>query len=87
MKSFFEQDAYVDQPEQVKAYVNWALQPDGPAFHETPTPITCTFKRDHKEYYPISGVWKLQVFETLVFCTTHELYHLREIQINLSHIW
>jgi hypothetical protein len=50
VKSFFEQDAYVNHPEQVKAYVRWALQPDGPAFHEAPTPITCNFKRDHQEY-------------------------------------
>ena len=50
VKSFFEQDAYVNRPDQVKAYVSWALQPDGPAFHETPTPSTCTFKRDHQEY-------------------------------------
>jgi hypothetical protein len=50
VKSFFEQDAYVNHPDQVKAYVSWALQPDGPAFHEAPTPITCNFKRDHQEY-------------------------------------
>jgi hypothetical protein len=50
VKSFFEQDAYVNHSDRVKAYVSWALRPDGPAFHETPTPITCTFKRDHQEY-------------------------------------
>jgi len=50
VKRFFEQDAYVNRPDEVKAYVSWALQPDGPAFHEAPTPSTCTFKRDHQEY-------------------------------------
>ena len=47
VKTFFEQDAYVNHPEQVRAYVSWVLQPDGPAFHETPT---CNFKCDHQEY-------------------------------------
>ena len=50
VKSFFEQDAYVNHSDQVKAYISWALRPDGPAFHKTPTPITCTFKSDHQEY-------------------------------------
>ncbi len=57
MKSFFEQDAYANDPDEIKAYVGWALQPDGPAFHEAPTPITCTFNRDHQGYIvsPHSG--------------------------------
>jgi len=38
-------------------------------------------------YYPFPPVWKFRVFESLVFCTTRLLYHLREIPINLYHTW
>jgi hypothetical protein len=50
VKNFFEQDAYMHRPDQVADYVRWALQPDGPAYHEAPTPITCKFERSHQEY-------------------------------------
>lgn len=50
VKIFFEQDTYVNHLTQVEGYVRWALQPDGPAYHETPTPITCKFERSHQEY-------------------------------------
>ena len=50
VKNFFEQDTYVNHPDQIEGYVRWALQPDGPAYHETPTPITCKLERSHQEY-------------------------------------
>lgn len=50
VKNFFEQETYVNHPTQVEGYVRWALQPDGPAYHEVPTPITCKFERSHQEY-------------------------------------
>ena len=50
VKDFLEQDTYLHHPEKVKGYVRWALQPDGPAYHEAPTPITCTVERSHQEY-------------------------------------
>lgn len=50
VKQFFEQPQYANRPDDVKGYARWALLPDGPAFHETPTPITCEVDRDHKNY-------------------------------------
>ena len=50
VNNFFEQDTYVNHPDQIESYVGWALQPDGPAYHEAPTPITCKFERSHQDY-------------------------------------
>ena len=47
---FFEQPQYATHPDRVKAYATWALQPDGPAFREIPTPISCKVERSHKDY-------------------------------------
>jgi hypothetical protein len=49
VKQFFEQPQY-ENPVDVKGYATWALLPDGPAFHETPTPITCKVERGNKDY-------------------------------------
>jgi len=50
VKLFFEQPRYANCPDEVKRYARWALLPDGPAFHETPTPMTCNVERDHENY-------------------------------------
>ena len=50
VKQFFEQPQYANCPDDVKGYATWALLPDGPAFHEKPTPITCNAERDHEKY-------------------------------------
>lgn len=50
VKAFFEQPQYANQAELISAYASWALLPDGPAFHEIPTPITCKVGRDHADY-------------------------------------
>jgi len=50
VEDFFEQETYLHRPEKVKDYVRWALQPDGPAYYEAPTPITCTVERSHPDY-------------------------------------
>jgi hypothetical protein len=40
----------VNHPDQIEGYVRWALHPDGPAYHEAPTPITCKWERSYQEY-------------------------------------
>ena len=50
VKDLFKQPQYANQAELISAYATWALRPDGPAFHEYPTPMTCKVRRDHADY-------------------------------------
>ena len=50
VKQFFGQPQFANCPDDVEAYARWALLPDGPAFHATPRPISCTFERGHTDY-------------------------------------
>jgi len=44
VKSYFEDDRFLDQSKEVKRHVWWALRPDGPAYHAMPTLIDCPCK-------------------------------------------
>lgn len=50
VKSFFATPKYKDQPKNIKAYVKWALKPDGPAFYLVPTPEGLSGKRYDENY-------------------------------------
>jgi hypothetical protein len=38
------------EPGDVKVWCRWAKRVDGPIFYEKPTPKTCTFAKNHKDY-------------------------------------
>lgn len=61
VKHFFKQERYLSHPDQIGHYAKWALRPDGPAFHETPTPITCKVDRSHKQYI-VSSQLRVEYF-------------------------
>jgi hypothetical protein len=53
VKKFFDGPTYRNQPAKVREYVKWALGYGGPAYYETPVPMTCTLERDDPDY-PVS---------------------------------
>ena len=50
VRHFFEQPQFVNHRDEIEDYVRWALLPDGPAFQQIPTPITCKVERGRDSY-------------------------------------
>lgn len=50
IKKFFETAEFADQPQKIRAYVRWALKPDGPAYYQIPTPQSCKADRNDPNY-------------------------------------
>jgi len=53
VKKFFEGSEYRNRPDKTWDYVHWALGPGGPAYYETPVPMSCMLRRDDPDY-PVS---------------------------------
>jgi hypothetical protein len=53
VKTFFDGDEYRNRPEKIQEYVCWALGPGGPAYYETPVPVSCTLTTNDPGY-PVS---------------------------------
>jgi hypothetical protein len=53
VKTFFNGAEFRYQPEKIRGYVRWALGSGGPAYYETPVPVSCTLRRDDPGY-PVS---------------------------------
>ena len=45
VKTFFEATKFKNV-DAMRDYIHWALQSGGPAFYETPIPMSCTLKKD-----------------------------------------
>jgi len=54
VKAFFNGDEFRNRPEKIREYVRWALGNGGPAYFETPVPVSCTLRRDDPNY-PVSS--------------------------------
>ncbi|KAF8804625.1 hypothetical protein BYT27DRAFT_7213772 [Phlegmacium glaucopus] len=50
VKHLFNQKNFVDKPENIKDYAEWALKSDGPTYYLGPTPRDCTARRGDPEY-------------------------------------
>ncbi|KAN0135021.1 hypothetical protein V8E53_007139 [Lactarius tabidus] len=50
VKTFFDSAEFRDQPERVREYVRWALRLGGPAYYETPVPLSCKLRKDDPNY-------------------------------------
>jgi pseudouridine-5'-phosphate glycosidase len=48
--SHFAQAKYVDNPEAIANYAQWALRLDGPMIWQTPTPMECTVNSSSPDY-------------------------------------
>ncbi|KAF8235146.1 hypothetical protein L208DRAFT_1258301, partial [Tricholoma matsutake] len=55
IKKFFETAEFADQPQKIRAYVRWALKPDGPAYYQIPTPQSCKADRNDPNYIAPDG--------------------------------
>ncbi|KAN0130004.1 hypothetical protein V8E53_012158 [Lactarius tabidus] len=55
VKTFFDSAEFRDQPERVREYVRWALQSGGPAYYETPVPLSCKLRKDDPNYLKPDG--------------------------------
>ena len=71
VRIYFEANRFLDQSKEVKQHAWWALRPDGPAYHATPTPIDCPCKLQDPMYI-VSHQWVLflAVMSSLSVSTT-----------------
>lgn len=53
VKEFFSGNEFRNRPEKIREYVRWALGTGGPAYYETPVPVSCTLRRDDPDF-PVS---------------------------------
>ena len=53
VKTLFDGAEFRNRPERIREYVLWALRTGGPAYYETPVPISCKLRKDDPSY-PVS---------------------------------
>jgi hypothetical protein len=50
VRKYFDTEKYKNQPKLIARYAQWAMQRNGPAIFETPTPIDCVVPRGSPGY-------------------------------------
>ena len=60
VKTFFDGAKFRNQPERIREYVLWVLWTGGPAYYETPVPISCKLQKDDPNY-PVSFIFSLEI--------------------------
>ena len=60
VKTFLDGAEFRNRPERIREYVLWALRTGGPAYYETPVPISCKLEKGDPSY-PVSFFFSSEI--------------------------